>query len=132
MKVWMAVAVGGMIGSLGRYGLLLAFALVGPAWAPVATLAANLLGCFAIGWLAHWSFLLEQSNHWLVVGVRVGLLGGLTTFSSFALDVYRLWQTGRPGLSLSVASLHIVLGLAAVVAGIALSQAVHGPAAWER
>ena len=65
-----------------------------------------------------------MNNHWWVVGVRVGLLGGLTTFSSFALEVVREWQSGRNGISLALVCLHCALGVAAVVIGMAIARQV--------
>ena len=115
---WIAVALGGMLGAVSRHALQGVFSLLGAAWLPIATLTANVLGCFAIGVLAQWSFQQQLTNHWWVVGARVGLLGGLTTFSSFGLDVVRLWQADRTGHAMLLTASHLALGLAAVVAGL--------------
>ncbi len=122
MRECLAVAAGGAVGSLARYGLLLLFSLIGAAWLPIATLLSNLLGCLAIGYLAHWSLQAELSQHWWVVGARVGLLGGLTTFSSFALDVLRVWEQDRPTGAVLLASAHVTLGLAAALTGLWLAR----------
>ncbi len=122
LRECLAVAAGGALGSLGRYALLLLFSLLGGAWLPIATLVANAVGCFAIGWVAQWAVQQEMTNHWTVVGVRVGLLGGLTTFSSFALDILRLWQTDRAGLSTMLAVAHIALGITCVALGMWLAR----------
>ncbi|RMF37970.1 MAG: CrcB family protein [Planctomycetota bacterium] len=115
---WFAVALGGMLGSLLRHALSMLFALAGPGWVPIATLAANVIGCGMIGALAVWSFQQSLSTSWWVVGARVGLLGGLTTFSSFGLDVVRVWQSGKLSWSLTLTCLHVALGISAVVAGM--------------
>ena len=117
---WIAVGVGGMLGSMARYGLLQLFSAIGPAWLPAATLSANVLGCFAIGYVSQWAFHQQLTGTWWIVGIRVGLLGGLTTFSSFALDVLREWQNGRAGFSVALVCMHVALGLAAVAAGVAI------------
>ena len=122
LKDWIAVGLGGMLGSLARYGIMLLFALIGPAWLPIATLAANVLGCLAIGYVSQWAYHAELTHHWWVVGVRVGLLGGLTTFSSFGLDVIREWQAGRTTFSLALVAAHCAAGIAAVALGIALAR----------
>lgn len=119
LRECLAVAVGGALGSLARYTLMLVFSLGGATWLPVATLTANVVGCLAIGAVTQWVLQTESlGQSWWVTGVRVGLLGGLTTFSSFAMEVARLWQTDRGGLSLVLVGLHLGLGLASVVLGM--------------
>ena len=88
-----AVAAGGAIGAVLRYGVSLSFGagLFGIA-GPLATLLVNiagsgLMGCFA-GALASGIVLPEAWRGFFAVG----LLGALTTFSSFALDAGQLWQ----------------------------------------
>ena len=88
-----AVAVGGAIGAVSRYGVSLGigaglFAIAGP----LATLLVNiagsgLMGCLA-GAVAAGMALPEAWRGFFAIG----LLGALTTFSSFALDADQLWQ----------------------------------------
>jgi fluoride exporter len=122
MKEWIAVALGGMLGALLRHALSWGFAQIGPAWLPIATLTANVAGCLAIGWLAQWALQLSLTYEWWAVGLRVGLLGGLTTFSSFALDVVRLWHEHRGFYTLSLILAHLLLGIAAVLVGVSLAR----------
>jgi CrcB protein len=122
LRECLAIAAGGAIGSLSRYALTVLFSLMGGAWLPIATLTANALGCLAIGWLAQWSIQQEATNHWGVIGVRVGLLGGLTTFSTFAIDVLRLWQTDRIGFSVLLTLAHLVIGFGCVAIGIWIAK----------
>lgn len=117
-REWMAVAIGGVSGALLRHLLSTLFQMIGQAWLPIATLVANVVGCFAIGYLGQWAFNQQQESHWMVTGIRVGLLGGFTTFSSFAFDLVRLWQAQRPEAAIGLGALHIILGLAAVVVGM--------------
>ena len=122
VREWLAVAVGGLVGSVLRHGTVAIFSLIGVAWMPLATLVVNVVGCLAIGYLAQWSLAQNLENHWWVVGLRAGVLGGLTTFSSFGLDVVRLWQAERPEVAVGLASAHVVLGIGAVVMGMQLAR----------
>ena len=127
MKEWIAVALGGMLGALLRHTLSWIFVQIGPAWLPIATLTANVAGCLAIGWLAQWAMQLSLTYEWWAIGLRVGLLGGLTTFSSFALDVIRIWHEHRGLYSLSLILAHLLLGFAAVLIGISLARMMSAP-----
>lgn len=124
MKEWIAVAAGGMLGATLRHALSGLFSLIGPGWLPIATLIANVSGCLAIGALVQWSLQENLSSHWWVVGARVGLLGGLTTFSSFGLEIVRHWQDERSAMSVCLAIGHLALGLAAVIVGMMWMRSV--------
>ncbi len=121
MKEWLAVAVGGMLGTLVRYALGLWTRGFGPQWLPLATLGVNVVGCFIIGALFQWTIRRELHGTWWDVALRVGFLGGLTTFSSFGLDVLTAWQT-RPWIAAGLIGAHLVLGLGAVAVGMQLAK----------
>lgn len=122
VREWMAVAVGGLIGTILRHGTATLFSLMGGSWLLFATLAVNVVGCFVIGYVAQWSVAQNLENHWWVVGLRAGVLGGLTTFSSFGLDVVRLWQSTRPEVAVGLASAHVFVGIGAVLFGMQLAR----------
>lgn len=126
-KEWFAVALGGMAGATLRHVITSCFSLVGAPWLPIATLTANSLGCFAIGLLAHWAIQSESQNEWWVVGARVGVLGGLTTFSSFALEVVRVWQTERV-MAVVLCLSHLLVGICAVLLGMSVAKTMLFPA----
>lgn len=118
IREWIAVALGGLVGTVLRHAMVLLFALAGSNWIPLATLTVNVLGCFAIGCLAQWSAVQQLEHHWGTIAVRAGVLGGLTTFSSFGLDIVRLWQAERPEAAVGLAAAHILLGIGAVILGM--------------
>ncbi len=120
IREWFAVALGGLVGTVLRHGTVSLFTLAGSAWLPLATLAVNIVGCFAIGCVAQWSVAQQMENHWWTVAIRAGLLGGLTTFSSFGLDIVRLWQAERPEAAVGLAAAHVLLGVVAIVLGMQL------------
>lgn len=105
------VALGSALGGVLRYGLaVFCVRSFGPGF-PVGTFLANLTGCFAMGILAGY---LGRIGPWdeLRLFAGVGVLGGFTTFSSFALDVFTL--SGRGDVALSVGYLVGSIGLALI------------------
>jgi CrcB protein len=90
-----AVALGGSAGALLRWLLELGLP-AGSGW-PWATLLANVLGSAALGWLVARDEL-HPVRGWLRAGAGTGLLGGFTTFSTYAVQVAVLGR-GEPGLA---------------------------------
>ena len=86
---FLGVALGGAIGSMGRYGLGLWLARhEGFPW---GTLAANILGSFIIGVCAGF-FLDEQRKSASAQFLMPGFCGGVTTFSAFSLQTVELMR----------------------------------------
>jgi CrcB protein len=83
------------------------------------TLAVNLVGCFVIGVL---TVVLAPGPMRTVA--MVGLLGGFTTYSAFALLGWELARDGRIGMALAQIAAHVVLGSAFVGLGIWLGRAL--------
>ena len=116
---WIAVAVGGAIGSVARHAVN---HLVHGRWMatrfPIATMVVNLAGCFVIGLLA--GLLASERITLRPYGrefVFVGLLAGFTTFSTFGLDTLLLSRAHEPGQAAMNAALQVVGGLVAVWIG---------------
>lgn len=121
----LAVGAGGFLGAVARYLVGLGLhRLPGAAHFPYGTLAANVLGCLAIGYAGGLvearEVLGPQARLFLIVGV----LGGFTTFSTFGFESLQLARGDEPGLGLVNVLLHLGLGLSAVWIGFALSPAV--------
>lgn len=115
------VALGGAAGSMLRYLTVLGAArLFGPGL-PLGTLAVNVIGSFLIGVLAIW---LMGSRAWAYPLLISGFLGGFTTFSAFSLEAFRLWETGQPALAAAYVAGSVGLGLAALLAGLALGRMI--------
>lgn len=112
---------GGFLGSAGRY-------LVG-GWVhglvpltsfPVGTLVVNVSGCFVIGVLGGLADARQAFGTEPRVFLFIGVLGGFTTFSSFAYETLALVRAADLGRALVNVGAQVVLGLAAAWLGYAL------------
>lgn len=121
-----AIALGGGLGAVARYGAGLACESLWGGRFGHATLLVNVVGCFALGLLMHeaWLATAEKPIGPWHAGVTVGLLGGLTTFSTFGYQTVRHLEAGEPLWALANVALNVVLGLAAAAAGLALGRLV--------
>jgi CrcB protein len=115
-----------VLGSLGRYavGLALPHATGAFAW---STLLVNVTGSFAMGVLVVWVLSMDRPHPLLRPFLGVGVLGGWTTFSSFALDARTMVTAGHGLLAAAYVAGSIVVGLAAVGLGVTLGERVFGP-----
>jgi CrcB protein len=113
----LAVGSGAAVGALLRWVLGLRLNAILPSL-PLGTLAANLIGGYAIGlvlgWLGQHPELPPQVRLFLVTG----LLGGLTTFSTFSAEVVTHMMDGRPGWAIAVALTHLAGSLALTWLGL--------------
>lgn len=120
IKIATVIAAGGALGAGARYGLQLAFENPHPG-IPWATVTANVVGCLAIGVLM---VVIERvlSGQVLVRPfVGVGLLGGFTTFSAYAMESVDL-MAERPVLAMANLAATPVLALAAVIVGTVATE----------
>jgi CrcB protein len=118
------VALGGAIGSIGRYGIALAMVrLAGPRF-PWGTLVVNVVGSFIIGYfgaLSAGNGRMPAPNE-IRLFVLVGFCGGFTTFSSFSLQTLELFRSGEALLGGVNVLGSVALCLAAVWLGVAAGQ----------
>jgi CrcB protein len=113
-----AVAIGGALGCLLRYYLAIFLNRYFPA-IPPGTLAANLIGCYVIGIaIAFFALSPNISLEWKLF-VTTGFCGGLTTFSTFSVEVVTLLQAGRLSFAFGAVALHLLGSLLMTFAGIA-------------
>jgi CrcB protein len=118
------IALGGMIGASARRELELLWSASPDQW-PWATLVTNVSGCVLIGMLMVQVVEVGRAHPLLRPFIGVGLLGGYTTFSTYALQTRMLWAHGRPDLSVLYLLLTPALALAGVVAGVVAARALH-------
>jgi len=90
---WLAVALGGSIGALARFGAFQVWKRFIPSipmfW---ATLMVNVIGCLLIGYLFAYVTAKSTSESFKLFWM-VGVLGGFTTFSAFGLDIFQMMQS---------------------------------------
>ena len=113
-KIFLA-GIGGFIGSVLRYSVSgFVQDLSRSIDFPYGTLAVNLIGCFAIGFLSQ----LAETRGFFTAETRtlifIGVLGGFTTFSAFSNETINLWREGESLLATINVAAHLVLCLGAV------------------
>jgi fluoride exporter len=118
ITILLAVAGGGSVGALLRFALSGWYAKK----FPLGTLTVNVAGCLAIGLivgsLAEKNWLSPAWRQFLVMG----LLGSLTTFSTFGYQCVELYLDGHYGLAALNVLSNLVIGLAAVACGLTLAH----------
>jgi fluoride exporter len=124
MPVIAGVALGGALGAAGRYALDRFIEQRSDAVFPWATFTVNLSGCFLIGLI---SATLIDRHHlpaWLRVGLVMGVIGGYTTFSTFAQESLDLVDARDVAEAVLYIGGSVVLGIAAVYVGRATGRAI--------
>lgn len=120
--VWVAVAGGGAIGAVARYGVSRASVhMLGPNF-PWGTLFANVFGSFVMGLLIVWLTKHEPQNAALRAFLTVGLLGAFTTFSTFSLDVVTLYRDRTLEIAAGYLMASVVLAVGGLIAGLMLGR----------
>jgi fluoride exporter len=105
------VAIGGAVGSVARYLLAGQIStLIGGAF-PWGILTVNVIGCTLMGALAELATLVWSPSPEIRALLMVGVLGGFTTFSSFALDVGFLLGRGAPVTTAAYIAASVLLSL---------------------
>jgi fluoride exporter len=116
------IAAGGVLGAEGRYVLDLLLEGAGP-W-PWATFVANATGCFLIGILMVVILELTEPHRLVRPFLGIGVLGGFTTFSAYALETHELMNDGRLPLALAYFAATPILALAFAWAGTTVTRTV--------
>jgi fluoride exporter len=118
------VAVGGALGSVGRYALSTAVQRFSSPFFPYGTFVVNVLGCLVFGIImgaARERFVLGPSERTFLL---IGILGGFTTFSTFSYETFALLQDGEFARAFANAAGQLICGLVALWAGYAAVAAL--------
>ena len=121
---WALVMAGGALGAAGRFWLGGTLLRQFGDRMPWGTLAANLLGAFAIGFLAEWLQARGPAALYWRAFLIVGVLGALTTYSSVMLELMLFTRNGRAGAAALYLGITLIGGMALVWAGARLGAAL--------
>jgi len=117
--IW--VFLGGGTGCCLRY-LISFYAKTFNSLFPLGTLFANLLGCFLIGAFVGYLSRFNIAKEEIYLLFVVGFCGGLTTFSSFALDIVNLIKGGDFFYPLLYFVANILFGILLLLLGLSLTR----------
>jgi len=122
IKPFLLVGIGGMLGSMARYGLFLLISGRTLNLFPWGTFTVNIVGCFIIGLLVGLETrhqLVDESVRWLTI---TGFCGGFTTFSTYSIEGLGLLQQQQYLLYFSYTAGSVVAGLLATYLGYVVGK----------
>lgn len=123
-SIVLAVGAGGFVGAVLRFLISGWVQKLSPVLFPVGTLAVNVLGSFIIGFLAlYFEEVIAPHQKALLV---TGMLGALTTFSTFSLETVTILQGGLWGRAAGNVTLNVLLCITATMLGMMLFKRVYG------
>lgn len=122
------VAVGGAAGTLLRLAVARAMPAGGAAF-PWDTLLVNLFGSLVLGFVVVTALERLAPSRYFRPLIGTGFCGGLTTFSTFAVEVVLLLRAGRVAMAALYAVVSLVAGIGLARGGMVLAYAVWDPGA---
>ena len=119
---YVLAALGGALGALARWGVATALPHSPGGW-PWATLLVNLTGCLLFGVLIALLTARSPEPPWARPFLAVGVLGGYTTYSAFAVETVGLAEAGEPLLAAGYVLVSVLGGVLAVAVGARVVRA---------
>jgi CrcB protein len=116
MTTWLLVTAGAAAGAPCRFALTQAAARRSTELMPLATLSVNVLGSLLLGVVLRWALDADDPAH-VVALLGTGFCGGLTTYSTFALETVGLVDDHEHGRAAGYVLASVVLGVAACAFG---------------
>jgi CrcB protein len=120
MQVLLSVAAGGAVGAVLRYFAMLAFPMSAAGF-PMAIFFVNVIGSALLGLAFGW---FEQASLSLAFRtfLSIGVLGALTTFSTFSADTIRLIEAGQIVIALFYVLLSVTLAILSYWAALSFAR----------
>lgn len=127
MMNWIAIAIGGAIGAVSRYGIAQVVILInGANAAPFATIMVNVIGSGLMGviygYLSTGGMLAETVR----VFIMIGFLGALTTFSTFSMDIMAAIDRGQVVYAVIYAAVSVAGSILAFILAVLMMRAISG------
>jgi CrcB protein len=127
MMNWIAIAIGGAIGAVSRYGIAQIVILInGANAAPFATIMVNVIGSGLMGviygYLSAGGMLAETAR----VFIMIGFLGALTTFSTFSMDIMAAIDRGQVVYAMLYAAVSVVGSILAFILAVLMMRSIGG------
>ena len=119
----LALALGGALGAVSRYGIGPLLTTSGVAHLHVATFSVNVAGAFFMGFLFVVLERLEAPEA-LRMGLTVGFLGAFTTFSAFSLELFSDIQEGHIMRAALYATLSVLICLMSCMLGFSFARSI--------
>lgn len=124
---WIAIAIGGAIGAVSRYGIAQVVILInGANAAPFATIMVNVIGSGLMGviygYLSTGGMLAETVR----VFIMIGFLGALTTFSTFSMDIMAAIDRGQVVYAVIYAAVSVAGSILAFILAVLMMRAMSG------
>jgi CrcB protein len=120
--IWLVVAIGGALGAMMRLGLTTYLIPANAKQFPWGTLTANIVGSACIGLC----YVLIVEKEWVSLAwkpfLMTGFLGAFTTYSTFALESFLLWQQDQVQYAIIYAAASLIGCLLAVSASVFLAM----------
>ena len=123
MKSLLIVAVGGGLGSIGRYALSgwVLHRLI--SWQfPLGTFVVNVLGCLFVGLLGGLVVRHDLLSSEMRLFLFTGIAGGFTTFSAFGLETFYLLRKGEVAIAATYVVLSVIVGILALWGGFSATH----------
>ena len=127
MMNWIAIAIGGAIGAVSRYGIAQIVILInGANAAPFATIMVNVIGLGLMGviygYLSTGGMLAETVR----VFIMIGFLGALTTFSTFSMDIMAAIDRGQVVYAVIYAAVSVAGSILAFILAVLMMRSISG------
>ncbi|MDY2734700.1 fluoride efflux transporter CrcB [Intestinibacter sp.] len=113
----LCVGLGGFIGAISRYLISMQASKIFTGKIPVGTLCVNILGGLLIGLILELNSRTDVVSPQMKLFLTTGLMGGLTTFSTFSYETVGLFSDGSYTSAVVNIALNVVLSLIGVIIG---------------
>jgi len=124
LSLLLAVGTGGFIGAILRFIISTWIQKLSSVLFPIGTLTVNIIGSFIIGFMAlYFENVISPHQKALII---TGMLGALTTFSTFSLETVTMLQEGLWGRAFSNITLNTFLCILATITGMILFKRIYG------